>query len=99
MDYIAMAETLEAQAASLRREAARVASEGQTELELAAAPVWMEWSGGEAPPDAAGKFVDVRTRDEDEFFNMPSAVVTWRHHNDPSDVVQWCLSVEQPATP
>lgn len=76
-DLIAIAETLEAQAAALRREAARLAQAGQAELALEPAGdgAWIDWPGGEQPTDTYGKNVDVQ--DEHDIWTGPASLVSW----------------------
>jgi hypothetical protein len=103
MDFIAMAETLEAQAASLRRHAAELAAEGQGALELEAPVVgeWRDWEGGEQPPESFGKVVDVQLRDGYEM-RGPASALEWLPGAGPSktavrrDIIAWRISAEQP---
>jgi hypothetical protein len=107
MDFIAIAETLEAQAASLRRHAAELAAEGQgaLELDVPAAGGWHEWEGGDTPPaEAMGRNVDVQLRDGD-VISGPAAALTWGwEHNAAAhpenegrrDIVEYRISAEQP---
>lgn len=90
MDYIAMAETLEAQAASLRREHARLAAAELPQLPLGDG--WRAHPGGdhEQPPETYGKNVDVK--DERTIWTGPAAAVGW------TMPCEWRLSAEQPAT-
>ena len=98
MDYIAMAETLEAQAASLRREAARIAQADQAELPLNDA--WHDHDGSEQPNGTYGKYVDIKLRDGEEWTG-PANVVHWvrdNEHPENGHVAAWRLATEQPAT-
>ena len=79
-DLIAIAETLEAQAAALRREAARQASAGQAELALEPDAPWIDWPGGDEPPVPAGTRVDIR-------YVVPV---------DPTEITAYRVSAEQP---
>lgn len=103
MDFIAMAETLEAQASALRREAARIAAVGQAELELAPAePEWIVWEGGEQPPETYGKTVDYKLRNDGETIGYPAAAINWSWDDsgpDPFDIVAYRISADQPVTP
>lgn len=99
LDFIAMAETLEAQAASLRRAAAQLAQEGQAELELEVPgePEWHKWEGGDGPPaDATGRNVHVRTVGGEEFHGPADAWV-WSAGLGESQIAEWRLSADQPA--
>jgi hypothetical protein len=103
MDFIAMAETLEVQAASLRRHAAELAAEGQGALELEApvAGEWRDWEGGEQPPESFGKVVDVQLRDGYEM-RGPASALEWLpgagrlENGGTRDIVKWRISAEQP---
>lgn len=91
-----MAETLEAQAASLRREAARLERAGEPELPLAD-DGWRDWAGGDEPPaDAVGKVVDVQLR-TGSISHGPSIAWNWNGHNDSDDIVRYRIAAEQPA--
>lgn len=100
MDFIAMAETLEAQAASLRRHAAELAAEGQgaLELETPTAGEWKPWEGGDQPPETYGKIVDVELRDG-ETISGPASALVWPvdENQNGRDIVKWRISAEQPA--
>lgn len=103
MDFIAMAETLEAQAASLRRHAAELATEGQGALELDTPPhAFQSWTGGEQPEETFHKYVDVLTRGGRVMNGYAADVLVWRHHtraaDSGEDIVQWRLSADQSDT-
>lgn len=97
-----MAEVLEAQAASLRRHAVAVATDGQAELPLADdSDGWHEWSGGDGEPAAAvGKHVEIQLRDG-RLSKGPADAWEWAHvangEEPEGDIVQWRLSAKQPA--
>jgi hypothetical protein len=100
-DLLAIAETLEAQAASLRREAARIAAAGQAELELEPQAEWRDHDGSEQPTGTYGKNVDVALRDGEEWTG-PANVCAWQHdpeHPENGQIARWRLSAEQPETP
>src|SRR5690349_17013312 len=96
VDYLAMAEILETQAASLRREHERLTASGQQSLELDAPgdTEWHEWDGGEQPPETYGRNVDVKLRDGYEM-SGPAGAITWEHHDAKEggarDVTLWRL--------
>lgn len=99
MDFIAVAETLEAQAAALRRHAAALANEGQATLELEPTDEWIEgWAGGEQPPETYGKNVDLRFRSGYLEVGVPAHAWQWGHVNKDtnSDIVAYRISAEQP---
>jgi hypothetical protein len=95
MDFIAMAETLEAQAAALRRYASRDTETAPLPLEPQEAE-WVEWTGGDQPADTYGKWVDYHLREGVEGTG-PSGALTWDHQDAASDIVAYRLSAEQPA--
>lgn len=99
MDFIAMAEVLEAQAASLRRHAATIANEGQASLPLHdAEPAWIDWVGGDEPPVPTGTLVDIRFRDLPPELGRPADVYVWSHEDldDGSEIVAYRVSAVQP---
>lgn len=100
-DLIAIAETLEAQAAALRREAARQASAGQAELALEPDAPWIDWPGGDEPPVPAGTRVDIRYRSGTVELGRPADVFNWQHGGDvvpvdPTEITAYRVSAEQP---
>lgn len=105
MDYIAMAETLETQAASLRREAARIAQADQAELPLEGE--WRDWNGDDGPPaETAGTVVDVQLRDNDTITG-PANALTWswefnaQAHPENAggrDIMRYRIAAEQPSS-
>jgi len=93
MDFIAMAEVLEAQAASLRRHAASIANEGQASLPLAEPEAgWVrEWNEEGQPVATYGKLVEVELRGGARR-EGPAAAFVWEwadEANDPSDIVAY----------
>jgi hypothetical protein len=102
VDLVAIAETLEAQAGALRREAARLAGEGQAELELTpAVGSWVTWEGGEQPESTYGKVVDVRLRDGYEM-SSPASALVWLHNspyadapNGSRDIIAFRISADE----
>ena len=99
MDLLALADALEAGAKALREHAARDTATGQLPLESP----WIEWAGGEQPPDTYGKAVDVVLRDG-YAMTGPASALTWEHGFEPldgsragvSDIVRYRISAEQP---
>lgn len=88
-----MAETLEAQAASLRREQARQAAAELPQLPLGD-DGWHDHAGdGEQPTGTYGKFVDIEAGDHGVDWTGPANVVNWQAP------CRWRLSAEQPETP
>lgn len=95
-DLIAIAETLEAQAAALRREAARLAAVDQAELALEPAEgCWAAWEGGEQPAATYGKVVDYQERNGTQHTG-PAAALLWGHDGDGGDIVAFRISAAQP---
>lgn len=96
MDFIAIAETLEAQAASLRREHARQAAAELPQLPLG--DEWHDHDGSDAPVATYGKHVDVVYREgQRPGDTAPASVLSWTHDGGPHDIVEWRLSAEQSA--
>jgi hypothetical protein len=103
-DLLAIAETLEAQAAALRREHARQAQEGQGALALEPLNEWREWKGGDTPPpEAVGKNVVLWRRREPVAgagaMWGPADAFRWNWDTDEpeGDIMAWRLADEQPA--
>lgn len=94
MDFIAMAETLEAQAALLRQYAA---------TQVSADDVWFDWAGGDEPPEnARGKVVEIAMR-AGISTEGPAESYGWAHpHMDyttkplAGDIVRYRIAAEQP---
>lgn len=91
-----MAETLEAQAASLRRFAATAANEGQGTLPLDTNDGWHDHDGAEQPTATHGRNVLLRFRNACEDV-APADVMDWSHSDSCHDIVAWRLADEQPA--
>lgn len=100
MDFLAMAQVLEAQAHALRRHAA-----AQPEPPPAAPEPnpWNDWLGGDAPPrEARGKHVDIVFGNGCEERSVPADAYDWSHV-DPDDIhfheiKRYRIADEQPDT-
>lgn len=103
MDFIAIAETLEAQAAALRRHAATLANEGQAALPLAEPQEhpWNDWMGGDGPPaEARGKYVDIVFGSGWTETGVPADVYNWSHVDADDihfhEIKRYRIAAEQP---
>lgn len=88
-----MAESLETQAASLRRHAATLANEGQGALELE--PQWLDWAGGDEPPVPGATIVEWEARDGERAL-APANALSWAHHDHRLDIVKYRVVESQP---
>lgn len=100
MSLSAIADALEAAAAELRRHAAADTDTLPLPLENAG---WVEWSGGEQPPETYGKWVDIQLHDGFSTDGHDSATIVWLHaapgtREADANVVRYRISAEQPAT-
>ncbi len=95
MDFLAMADVLEAQAASLRRHAAAIANEGQASLRLGDEAPWIDWAGGDEPPVPGATLVEISTRQGVSI--LPANAVNWAHNGGNFyDVLAYRLAAVQP---